>query len=145
MPHLDSLEAGQSLRRPPVGSSTGYRSDAAADRFMRRLLGVTRPQQQSSDGAHGAFRTAVILSGIRCLITYLVIPVVVPLLALGGWVAAPIGIALCVFAVINGIVSLQRFWRSDHPKRWMYTIFMAVVFVILAVALVADFSRLGAL
>ncbi len=111
---------------------------------MRKLLGVTALDQGSGEGAHRAFRTSVVISGIRCLITYLVIPVVVPLLALGGWVAAPIGIALCIFAVVNGIVSLKRFWRSDHPKRWMYTMFMAVVFVILAVALVADFSRLGA-
>lgn len=121
---------------------TRFRSDAPADRFMRRLLGVR--ELGSSAGAHGAFRTSVVISGIRCLITYVVVPVVVPLLSLGGWVAAPIGIILCVYAVLNGIVSLKRFWRADHPKRWMYTTFMAVVFVVLAIALVSDFSRLGA-
>ena len=73
------------------------------------------------------------------------VPVLVPLLALSGWVAAPIGIALCVFAVVNGVVSLKRFWGSDHPKRWMYTWFMAAVFVVLAFALVSDLSRLGGL
>lgn len=57
--------------------------------------------------------------------------------------STPIGIALCVVAVVNGIISVRRFWRSDHPHRWTYTGFIGVVFVILAVAMVSDLSRLG--
>lgn len=124
---------------------TGFRSDGAPDRFMRKLLGVTEVDGRSSAGAHSAFRTSVVISGIRCLITYLLIPVLVPMASLAGWVAAPVGIALCVYAVINGIVSLKRFWRSDHKQRWTYTIFMAIVFGILGLALVSDLSRLGGL
>lgn len=123
----------------------GFRSDAAPDRFMRRLLGVTELDRRSGEGAHRAFRISVVLSGIRCLITYLLIPVLVPMASLAGWVAAPIGLALCAYAVINGVVSLRRFWRSDHRHRWTYTIFMTVVFGILGLALVSDLSRLGAL
>ncbi len=123
----------------------GFRSDAPADRLMRRLLGVTVPDGAGSTEAHKAFRISVVISGIRCLITYLVVPVVVPLMSLAGWVAAPIGIALCVYAVVNGIVSLKRFWRSDHAQRWVYTGFMAIVFIVLGIALVSDLSRLGGL
>ena len=123
----------------------GFRSDAPADRLMRRLLGVTVPDGAESTEAHKAFRISVVISGIRCLITYLVVPVVVPLMSLAGWVAAPIGIALCVYAVVNGIVSLKRFWRSDHAQRWVYTGFMAIVFIVLGIALVSDLSRLGGL
>ena len=128
-----------------VQTSSGFRSDTPADRFMRRLLGVHVADREAGAGAHSAFRTSVVISGIRCLITYLLIPVLVPVLSLAGWVAAPIGIALCVYAVVNGIVSLKRFWRADHRHRWMYTFFMAIVFVILAVAMVSDFARLGGL
>lgn len=124
-------------------TSTGFRSNGTADRIMRRLLGVTEVNKRSGDGAHRAFRTSIIFSAVRCLITYLAIPIIVPILSLGGWVAAPVGMALCVVAVVNGIVSLRRFWRSDHPKRWMYTAFMGIVFAILALALVSDLSRLG--
>lgn len=112
---------------------------------MRRLLGVRALDARSGEGAHRAFRVSVVISAIRCLITYLLVPVVVPLASLAGWVAAPIGIALCVYAVVNGVVSLKRFWRSDHRHRWMYTIFMTVVFGILALAVVSDLSRLGAM
>lgn len=130
---------------PPSVSSAGFRSDGAADRFMRRLLRVGPPDRHGEAGAHRAFRVAVLISAVRCLITYLLIPVLVPLLSLSGWVAAPVGIALCVVAVVNGVISMRRFWRADHPQRWTYTLFMAVIFAILTVALVSDLSRLGAI
>lgn len=120
-----------------------YRSDRLPDRFMRRMLGVQTKDRRSAQGAQRAFRTSVIVSGIRCLISYLLIPILVPILSISGWVAAPIGLALCAIALVNGIVSMRRFWRSDHKYRWMYTGFMAVVFLILALGLVSDLGRLG--
>lgn len=120
-----------------------FRSDASADRAMRRLLQVDGLDRGASAGAHRAFRTSVLVSAVRCLITYLAIPVLVPLLSLSGWVAAPIGIVLCIIAVVNGVVSVRRFWVADHPRRWMYTSFMGVVFLILAVAMYAELHRMG--
>lgn len=130
---------------PPAPAPSGFASDGPADRFMRRLLGVRGPTRAAGDGAHRAFRVAVAISAVRCLITYLLIPVLVPVLSLAGWVAAPVGLLLCLVAGVNGVVSVRRFWRADHRQRWMYTIFMAVVFAILAIALVSDLNRLGAL
>ena len=136
-----TVQVDPSTTTPLVRS--GYRSDRAADRFMRSVLGVSGLDRRSTQGAHRAFRVSVVVSAVRCLITYVLIPVVVPILSLSGWVAAPIGMALCVLAVVNGIVSMRRFWRSDHRQRWMYTAFIGTVFVILAVALVSDLTRLG--
>lgn len=127
----------------PAPVRAGFRSDQPADRAMRRLLRVAEHDSAAGAGAHRAFRVSVLVSAVRCLIMYIVIPVLVPLLSLAGWVAAPVGVALCVVAVVNGVVSLRRFWASDHPRRWMYTWFMGVVFVILAVAMVSEFSRMG--
>lgn len=125
--------------------ASAFRSDQPADRLMRRLLGVHELDRRAGTGAHRAFRISVVVSAVRCIITYLAIPVLVPLLSLSGWVAAPVGVALCVIAVVNGVISLRRFWASDHPKRWVYTWFMSVVFAILAVAMVSEFLRWGSL
>ena len=127
----------------PLSTSPHYRSDGPADRLMRRILSVDGPDRRSTAGAHRAFRVSVMVSAVRCLITYVAIPILVPILSLSGWVAAPVGLALCALAVVNGVVSVRRFWRADHPQRWMYTAFIGVVFVILAIALVSDLSRLG--
>lgn len=124
---------------------SGFRSDAASDRGMRRALGVTEVDLRSGAGAHRTFRISVVISALRCVITYVAVPVAVPLLSLAGWVAAPLGLALCLVAGVNGVVSLRRFWRADHPQRWTYTVFITIVFAILTVATVTELERIGAM
>ena len=97
----------------------------------------------SSGAAHRAFRISVVVSAVRCVITYLLVPVLVAVGSVAGWFAAPVGIALCVYAGVNGVVSVRRFWAVDHRQRWMYTAFIGVVFVVLTVALVTDLVRWG--
>jgi len=116
----------------------------AADRFMRRLLRVAAADSSATAerDAHRGFRTSMIVSGVRCLITYLLVPILVPVIGFAGILAAPIGIALCVVAAVNGVYSVRRFWVSNHRARWMYTGFIAFIFVVLAVAMVTDISRI---
>jgi hypothetical protein len=134
---VDAARAGSTRRQhPPVSTSR-------ADRFMRALLRVT-PQKTGSDaGAHRRLRVSLVVSAVRCIITYVLIPVLVPILSIAQVLAAPVGIALCALAVVTGITSLRRFWALNHRSRWMYTAFVAVVFVTLAFALYSDVSRLA--
>lgn len=127
----------------PAIVPSGFRSDRAADRVMRRILGIAGVDLRSGEGAHRTFRISVVVSALRCLITYVAIPVLVPILSLAGWVAAPVGIVLCAIAAVNGVISLRRFWRADHSHRWTYTAFISVVFVILAISTITELGRLG--
>ncbi|MGO1563084.1 MAG: hypothetical protein ACTHW7_14805 [Actinomycetaceae bacterium] len=122
-------------QHPPVSYSP-------ADRFMRALLRVA-PETGSDAGAHRRLRVSLFVSAVRCIITYVLIPVLVPILSIAQVLAAPVGIALCALAVVTGITSLRRFWALNHRSRWMYTAFVAVVFVTLAFALYSDISRLA--
>lgn len=131
-----AIDAGATVQ----ASDTRERS--AADQFMRTLLRVSVKDTTVVGDAHKAFRTSVVVSGIRCLVSYVLIPILIPVLNIAGVLAAPIGIALCAVAVVNGVISVRRFWVSDHHSRWMYMWFMAVVFAVLAVALYADISRM---
>ncbi|MFC5338442.1 hypothetical protein [Leucobacter denitrificans] len=115
-----------------------------ADRFMRALLRVNgiKKTRKAEQSAHRNMQIAMIITGIRCIITYLAIPIAVPIIGLSGAVSAPIGIGLSIIAVVTGISSLRQFWRSDHKYRWMYTAFIAVIFIVLAIALVSDISTI---
>lgn len=117
-----------------------------ADRFMRKLLRVesTPRTSRTEREAHRGFRIALVITGIRCVISYLLIPILVPIIGLSGMLAAPVGLLLSAVAVVNGIYSLRRFWISNSRSRWVYTWFIAVVFVIIAVAVVFDIMRLVA-
>ncbi|MBL3678975.1 hypothetical protein D3230_06645 [Leucobacter chromiireducens subsp. solipictus] len=111
---------------------------------MRRLLRVSEIKKTPfiDRDAHRNFRVAIIISGVRCLITYLLIPILVPIVGVAGVLAAPVGIVLCAIAVVNGVISVRRFWVSDHRGKWMYTWFMVFVFAVLAIALVSDITRM---
>ncbi|WP_131104883.1 hypothetical protein [Ornithinimicrobium sufpigmenti] len=140
---MSTSQAPARPAEPRAGSRREFRSERAADRWMRRMLGVTRVDLGSGEGAHHTFRISVVISALRCVVTYVVVPVLLPILSLGGWVAAPVGLALCAVAAVTGAISLRRFWRADHTHRWTYTAFIAVVFAILAISTSTELSRLG--
>jgi hypothetical protein len=118
---------------------------SSADRFMLRLLRVKevdRIDMEAVAGAHRAFRWAIVFSAVRCTITYLLVPILIPVVSVAGMVATPLSITLCLLALVNGTVSMRRFWRTDHPGKWMYTWFMAAVFLILIGTLAYEFVGL---
>lgn len=110
---------------------------------MRRRLGVTGdPVRGAVFDAQNKLRSSIIISGIRCILTYLVVPIVTPMIGFMGSVAAPISIALSVAAIVLSYNSLKRFWLADHRLRWRYTIFIGVVWTLLAVGIVVDIVSL---
>jgi O-antigen/teichoic acid export membrane protein len=110
-----------------------------ADRFMRRLLRVGDVVDKNAVlGARRNTTAAIVVSGIRCIITYLLIPILAPIVGLSGAASAPLTIALSVLAIYMGISGVRRFWIADHRARWAYTTFIGVVVVLLLIGIVVD-------
>ena len=84
------------------------------------------------------------MSGVRCTITYLLIPILAPFFGLLEALDAPVSIVLSSFAIVMGIGGVRRFWIADHRARWTYTAFIGVVIAMLAVAIVIDVAKLVA-
>ncbi len=128
----------------PSGSVTSaVVTRPAADQWMRRLL---RIQGDAVPGAvfdaQNKLRSSIIISGIRCVITYLLVPIVTPIIGFMGAVAAPVSIALSVLAIVLGYNSMRRFWLADHRLRWRYTLFIVVVWALLVVGIGFDVAHL---
>ena len=64
---------------------------------------------------------SLLISMVRCLLTYIVLPFVAPLLGVGLGVAPLIGIPVGLVAIVANVASVRRFWRADHRYRWHYT------------------------
>ncbi len=110
---------------------------------MRRLLRVGDTiDKDAIFGARRSTTAAIVVSGIRCTITYLLIPVLAPLIGLSTWFSAPLTIALSVVAIVMGISGVRRFWIADHRARWAYTGFIGVVVVLLVIGIAADVASL---
>ena len=110
---------------------------------MRRLLVVGDVVDSTAIfGARRSTTTAIVVSGIRCIITYLLVPVFAPFLGLLETIGAPLSIALSVLAIGMGVSGVRRFWIADHRARWAYTWFIAVVVALLAVGIVFDLKSI---
>jgi len=114
-----------------------------ADRRMRSILRVgDRVDPSALLGAQSAMSKSILVSAVRCTITYLLIPILGSTIGLLNVFAAPLSIALCLFAGFMSIRSMRRFWIANHPRRWAYTAFASVVLVALAVGITFDVLRL---
>ncbi len=89
-------------------------------------------------GARRATTTAIAIAGIRCSITYVLIPILAPFLGLFDAIGAPLSIALSSVAIVMGLSGVRRFWLAGHRARWAYTGFIGVVLVLLGVGIVLD-------
>lgn len=79
---------------------------------------------------------------VRCLLMYIVFPFVLPALGLASGVGPLIGIPISVIAIVAIVMSIRRFWRADHSKRWHYTVLGSTVIVFLTVLIVIDLLEL---
>jgi hypothetical protein len=112
---------------------------------MRRLLRVgDQVDENAIFGARRSTTTAIVISGIRCTITYLLIPILAPFIGLATF-GAPVSVALSLLAIVMGISGVRRFWIADHRSRWSYTTFIGVVVALLVVGIVVDLSAIVSL
>ncbi len=110
---------------------------------MRRILRIEGDAVPGAVfDAQNKLRSSIIISGIRCNITYLLVPIVTPIVGFMGVLAAPVSIVLSVLAIVLGYNSMRRFWLADHRLRWRYTAFIAVVWVLLLVGIGMDVANL---
>ena len=106
---------------------------------MRGLLRVGAiVDKHAIIGARRSTTTAIVVSGIRCTVTYVLIPILTPFVTLLDTFGAPISIALSSFAIVMGIRGVRRFWIADHRARWSYTMLIGAILLMLCVAIFID-------
>jgi hypothetical protein len=116
---------------------------SSADRFMRRLLRLpVDGPKASADEARKAFQTSLAVATVRCLLMYIVFPFVLPLVGIAKGVGPWIGLAISALAIVCITLSIRRFWRADHSKRWHYTVFGTVVMGFMLALVVKDLSEI---
>jgi hypothetical protein len=114
----------------------------AADELVRRLLRI--PDEATCDlvGARNAFSTSVGISAVRCLITYIALPLLKPVVDLSGGVGPILGLLIGAVSAVAIVISMRRFWSADHRMRWGYTAIGGAILAFLAVQAVIDVNAL---
>lgn len=110
------------------------------DRVVRQLLLIG----DASPRALFDLKGSMLIAGVRCTITYLIIPFGAPVVAWLGVLATPLSLGLSIVAVGMAISSLRRVWMADYRHRYAYSLFIVVAVVLLAVVIAGDVRTLTA-
>jgi hypothetical protein len=104
---------------------------------------TTQAPTQADRHLRKQLRFSIAISAVRCLFTYVVVPVLAPLLAPSFGHDPRVAIPLSVTALVFDGRAVRSVWRSDHRWRWKiiagYVLLMAGISALLAV----DFWRLA--
>lgn len=103
---------------------------------------VASGQSEPSGSAERVFSKSVVISGIRCTLTYLVFPFVAPLIGITASVGAVVGVLIGVVAIVFNIMSIRRLFAADHPYKWWAGAMNLAVIVLLLVLFVVDSQTL---
>lgn len=119
--------------------SADHSSGGPLDELARRVLGLRDAEPRALMDLQGS----LVVSAVRCILTYVIIPVLLPLAAWADVVATPLDLVLSVAAVLLATRSLRRVWQANWNHRWAYTGFIAMVVVLLGISIAIDIATLS--
>jgi hypothetical protein len=123
---------------PPLGAPR-----SKVDRVMRQLLRlpVDGPKATAAE-AQKAFQTSILVATARCLLMYVFFPFILPAIGVASGVGPWVGLVISIVAIIAITMSIRRFWRADHSKRWHYTVLGTAVMGFMVYSIVRDVSTI---
>lgn len=114
-----------------------------ADLFARRVLRIReRPAGVTTAQAYSTFQRSMLISAIRCTLTYVVFPFVLPAVGFATGVGPIVGIVIGVVAITCDVFTIRRFFAVDHKWRWQFSAIALSVIGLLSVLLVQDVAHL---
>lgn len=127
-------------------SPTLQRLDALICRVLFVTPRETTPETaaQSAATAERAFNFSLLFSAARCILQYVILPFVLPVIGVVGDFAVYITLAVNVLAIVAIFFSLRRFWRVDYKYKYRYGIVALIALFFLAAFLIMDIAAIVA-
>jgi hypothetical protein len=139
----DGVTSLQVPLSPPPSPTLLQRAEPAVRRLLVVHEPALRPARRADASAHRLFNLSMALSGLRCLLGYVVLPIVTPALGAAARVGPIVGVPIAVVALVFDVMAVRRFWAADHPWRWKVSLIYAVVMVMVLALLIGDLVRLA--
>lgn len=112
------------------------------DRAVTADTDTAPSRAQNLGSAQRVFSLSMLVSGIRCVLAYVVLPFVTPFLGLAPGVGPLLGIGIGAVAIAANIFSMRRFWKLSHPWRKPITALHLGVIAFLMVLVTLDVGQL---
>jgi len=127
----------------PVAHQAGGVRRSTADLVVRKVLRIReRPAGVTAGSAYGSFQRSMLISAVRCTLTYVIFPFVAPAVGVATGVGPVLGVLIGSFAMVCDVFTIRRFFAVDHRWRWPISAIAFSVICLLAVLWVQDVSHL---
>jgi hypothetical protein len=127
---VNDVAVPASITRPP------------ADLYVRRLLRIPEGPPAAEGAAQRAFSVSILVSATRCILTYMVLPFILPIVGFAAGVGPWLGVPIGAVAITSNFLTVRRFWAADHKYRWAYTGLALVIVSLLVVLMVRDLAQI---
>lgn len=107
------------------------------------MTAIDSPTTPAAPDIHKGFSQSIMVSAVRCVLTYLVLPFATPLVGLAPGVGPAIGLPLGLVAIAANVLSIRRFWRADHRWKKHVTVLHVAVIGLLVVLVYRDIAQLA--
>ena len=106
-------------------------------------MGEPQVSLAEPETATRTFSASMVVSGVRCVLAYVVFPWLLPVLGVTGGVGPGVGLAIGTVAIGFNVWSIVRFWRADHRLKWIVIPINVAVIVLLLVLVGFDVNDLA--
>ena len=137
-PSADGARTEAAVETGGTDTSTAAPQRSAVDRVVRQLLLIG----DASPRALFDLKGSMLIAGVRCTITYIIVPFGAPVIAVLGILGTPLSLALSVVAIVMAVSSLRRVWLADYRHRYSYSLFILVAVALLTIVIVGDVRTL---
>ena len=82
---------------------------------------------------------------MRCLLGYVVLPILTPMLGVAAGAGPAIGLPIGIIALVFDVRGIRRFWLANHRWRWPITALYSAVIVLVTTLVISDIAHLARL
>ncbi|MFN8421726.1 MAG: hypothetical protein U0528_21140 [Anaerolineae bacterium] len=115
------------------------------DAIVARILFI-KPQAAAVNAnpsvktAERAFGYSLLLSAVRCIIKYVLLPFVLPLIGIAGGLATGITLLINVIAILSLVASVRTLWRINYSRKWSYLAVAVAAMIFISFFILFDLS-----
>jgi hypothetical protein len=118
---------------------------SVADRCACKLLAIKslkRQTRKEEEQAQRIFSISIVISGLRCLLSYIIFPFILPFIGLAGNLTPYIGLVIGIVALIFDVIGIRRFFIALHRLRWLVSVIYAGVMTLVCILIAIDMSTI---
>ncbi|NOG52219.1 MAG: hypothetical protein HND48_24370 [Chloroflexi bacterium] len=92
--------------------------------------------------AENTFMASMLFAGVRCILEYVVLPFLLPLLNLSDSIAVPLVMGVNIMAFVALIASVRKFYAINYKHKHLYLAVAVVGGVVLSIFLIGNVRTL---